>query len=216
MEEAPWSNLRQGKGDRERPLDARGLALRLRQYGIKRVTFRDGTGTPKGYRRVDLEDAWMRYLHPQADKSETSETRETEPNLWGENVAHYLSDIGNNGNSGGNTAAAEARHVSDGVSNGGDIGNGKSAVGSTDVSHVSDVSDLAGNGSGQPTGLSQHTIAKLAEDYTETTYHLQQEGSDIDSATLDTDLRRRLADMGVLPEHVETEFTRIMDAVFRV
>ena len=216
MEEAPWSNLRQGKGDRERPLDARGLALRLRQYGIKRVTFRDGTGTPKGYRRVDLEDAWMRYLHPQADKSETSETRETEPNLWGENVAHNLSDIGNNGNSSGNTAAAEARHVSDGVSNGGNIGNGKSAVGSTDVSDVSDVSDLAGNGSGQPTGLSQHTIAKLAEDYTETTYRLQQEGSDIDSATLDTDLRRCLADMGVLPEHVETEFARVMAAVFRV
>ena len=106
----------------------------MRQYGIKRVTFRDGTGTPKGYRRVDLEDAWMRDLHPQADKSETSETRETEPNLWGENVAHNLSDIGNNGNSSGNTAAAEARHVSDGVSNGGNIGNGKSAVGSTDVS----------------------------------------------------------------------------------
>ena len=73
-----------------------------------------------------------------------------EPNLWGENVAHNLSDIGNNGNSSGNTAAAEARHVSDGVSNGGNIGNGKSAVGSTDVSDVSDVSDLAGNGSGQP------------------------------------------------------------------
>jgi hypothetical protein len=149
MEEAPWSNLRQGKGERERPLDARGLALRLRQYGIERVTFRDGTGTPKGYRRVDLEDAWMRYLPPQADKSETSETRETEPDLWGQNVAHDFSDIGNSGNSSGNTAA-EVRHVSDGVSNGGDIGNGKNAVGSRVVSDVSDVSDLAGDGRGQP------------------------------------------------------------------
>jgi hypothetical protein len=104
------------------------------------VTFRDGTGTPKGYRRLDLEDAWMRYLPPQADKSETRETRETEPDLWGENVAHDPSGSGN-----------KVRHVSDGVSNGGDIGNGKNAVGSRVVSDVSDVSDLAENGSGQPT-----------------------------------------------------------------
>src|SRR5262245_61027602 len=150
MEEAPWSNLRQGRGERERPLDARGLALRVRQYGIKRVTFRDGIGTSKGYRRVDLEDAWMRYLPPQADKSETSVTRETQPDSWGENVAHDLADIGNSGNGSGNRAAADVSHVSDDVSNGGDIGNGKNAVGSKAVSDVTDVSDLAGNGRGQP------------------------------------------------------------------
>ena len=47
--------------------------------------------------------------------------------------------------------------------------------------------------------------AELAEDYTETTYSQNQEGADIDSAALDADLRRRLAEM-VLPEFVETEF----------
>jgi hypothetical protein len=63
--------------------------------------------------------------------------------------------------------------------------------------------------------LSQRTIAEFAEDYTETTYRLNREGGDIDSAALDADLRRRLAEM-VLPEFIETEFERVMAEVFRV
>jgi hypothetical protein len=60
IEEAPWTNLK-GK-----PLDERGVALRLRQYGIKSKTIRVGagpTGTLKGYVRADFIDAWERYLH---------------------------------------------------------------------------------------------------------------------------------------------------------
>ena len=64
IEEAPWTNLK-GK-----PIDERGLAHRLRQYGIKSKTIRIGvgpSGTLKGYTRADFFDAWGRYLpgaHP--------------------------------------------------------------------------------------------------------------------------------------------------------
>lgn len=71
LEESPWSDLR-GK-----PLDARGLSSRLRPYNIKPTTLRVGASTPKGYRREDLHDAWLRYLGPPAYISATSATTAT-------------------------------------------------------------------------------------------------------------------------------------------
>jgi hypothetical protein len=67
INEAPWGDL---KG---RPLDQRGLARRLRQYGIKSRQIRFGERGFKGYLRADLHDAWNRYI-PSSEKSETSET----------------------------------------------------------------------------------------------------------------------------------------------
>jgi hypothetical protein len=58
MDEAPWSDLK-GK-----PLNPRGLAHRLRQYGVHSVNVRIGDTVPKGYRREDLHDPWSRYLGP--------------------------------------------------------------------------------------------------------------------------------------------------------
>jgi len=72
VKESPWSDLR-GK-----PLDERGLAYRLRQYGVKPKTVRIGTNTPKGYTRADLHDVWLRYLPAQAPESATSATEATE------------------------------------------------------------------------------------------------------------------------------------------
>lgn len=79
---APWSDLR-GK-----PLNERGLASKLHNYGIKRKQIRVGDWTGKGYSREDLHDAWTRYL-PQDEKSETRETRETHE----ANGAHDVSDV---------------------------------------------------------------------------------------------------------------------------
>jgi hypothetical protein len=56
LEEAPWADLR-GK-----PLNARGLAQRLRAYEISRTDIRIGDWHGKGYKREDLWDAWTRYL----------------------------------------------------------------------------------------------------------------------------------------------------------
>lgn len=61
LEEAPWAELR------GRPLDARGLAWRLGQYGISSTTLNlGGDDRAKGYKASDLRDAWARYVpsHP--------------------------------------------------------------------------------------------------------------------------------------------------------
>ena len=68
LEESPWGDLR-GK-----PLDARGLARRLRPYEVRPTTIRVGDATPKGYRREDLADAWSRYLPDTPETCATSAT----------------------------------------------------------------------------------------------------------------------------------------------
>jgi hypothetical protein len=82
LDESPWGDLK-GK-----PLDERGLASRLRQYGLKSKTIRlaDGT-TPKGYSRSDLLDVWQRYL-PSSAAAATSATSATSSAI---NVVHRVS-----------------------------------------------------------------------------------------------------------------------------
>jgi hypothetical protein len=60
LEEAPWAAL----GRHAKPLDARGLATRLRAYGVKSDNLpRDGGGARlKGYSAASLADAWTRYV----------------------------------------------------------------------------------------------------------------------------------------------------------
>lgn len=72
LPESPWDDIR-GK-----PLNDRGLANRLRQYGIRPKTIRIGDSTPRGYDRADFEDAWARYCPPATlQKFKTSETPKT-------------------------------------------------------------------------------------------------------------------------------------------
>lgn len=70
LEESPWRDLR-GK-----PLDPSGMARRLRGYDIKSVNLRIGSTVVKGYRVVDLADAWTRYLQ---DDPEAAEMKPTTP-----------------------------------------------------------------------------------------------------------------------------------------
>jgi Protein of unknown function (DUF3631) len=71
IEESPWSDIH-GK-----PLNSRGLANRLRQYGIRSKNVRIGLSIPKGYARADLHDAWVRYLGPPPYETATSATAAT-------------------------------------------------------------------------------------------------------------------------------------------
>lgn len=71
IEESPWSDLR-GK-----PLDSRGLARRLSNYGISSKQVRTGSQTFKGYDQTDLVDAWSRYCTPLPLPHQGNETRET-------------------------------------------------------------------------------------------------------------------------------------------
>jgi Protein of unknown function (DUF3631) len=73
IEEAPWGDLR-GK-----PIDERGLAHRLRQYGVRSKTIRIGPATPKGYARADLVEHWSRYLPLPPATGATSETPQHDP-----------------------------------------------------------------------------------------------------------------------------------------
>ena len=89
IEEFPWGDLR-GK-----PLDERGLAKRLRQYGIKSTTIRVSINdTPKGYRRADFLADWHRYVEPQATpaRSATSATAATVLKFQRDNVADGVAD----------------------------------------------------------------------------------------------------------------------------
>src|SRR5262249_41490962 len=65
-EESPWGELR-GK-----PLDSRGLARRLKPFGIGPKVIRLGNETPRGYERSDFVDAWKRYLPPASGNTATS------------------------------------------------------------------------------------------------------------------------------------------------
>jgi hypothetical protein len=73
LDEAPWGDLR------GRKLDARGLASRLRRFGIAPRQVRIGETTKKGYVREDFVDAWGRYLPASLPSAaETSETAKQE------------------------------------------------------------------------------------------------------------------------------------------
>lgn len=78
LSESPWNDIR-GKS-----MDARGLANRIKGYGIHSKNVRIGAGVSKGYARADLHDAWQRYLPPSPANSATSATNATNPG----DVAH--------------------------------------------------------------------------------------------------------------------------------
>jgi hypothetical protein len=127
LPESPWNDLK-GK-----PINDRGLAVRLRQYGIGSKQVRVGEVTLKGYTRSDFFDVWRRYVPPPSSpESETSETNETEPDLQGSSVSD-VSDSPSN--------------VSDGVSDDPAAESVKSRNKTDPVSDVSDVS-LVGEGRG--------------------------------------------------------------------
>jgi hypothetical protein len=78
MPEAPWSEVVGGK-----PLNPRGLARRLHQYGVSPKVVRIGETTSRGYAREDLADAWSRYLSSPHHESVTNVTNETDAGASG-------------------------------------------------------------------------------------------------------------------------------------
>jgi hypothetical protein len=117
IEEAPWRDLK-GK-----PLDGRGLARRVREYGIKSRTVRIGNATPRGYERKDFLDAWSRYLPSPA----TSATSTTSATTGDETVAASPKTVENQ-------YITHDAHIP------------ASAMNGSGVSHVADVALPAGQG----------------------------------------------------------------------
>ena len=76
MPEAPWADLRGS------PLDSRGLARRLGDYGVKSKKIRIRETVCRGYTAEDLHDPWRRYLSPtpaEEEHPEHEEHRRSEP-----------------------------------------------------------------------------------------------------------------------------------------
>jgi hypothetical protein len=71
LPESPWADI-YGK-----PLDERGLAKRLRGFGVKPKTIRIGAETARGYSRSDLVDVWLRYVDLPPENANTSNTANT-------------------------------------------------------------------------------------------------------------------------------------------
>lgn len=86
LDESPWADLR-GK-----PLDPRGLARRLRQYGITSVDVKIADLNRKGYRREHLWDTWTRYLAPSPPESATCATPATGTDSERESAATGVAD----------------------------------------------------------------------------------------------------------------------------
>jgi Protein of unknown function (DUF3631)/Toprim domain len=72
IEESPWAVIRRGE-----PLDARGLAQRLKKYGINPDVQRSDGQVLRGYTRGQLSDAWERYLEPLGESPKGSVTSVT-------------------------------------------------------------------------------------------------------------------------------------------
>ena len=103
IDEAPWGDIR-GKA-----IDSRGLANRLRGYGVTSKNLRIGAHIVKGYARTDLYDPWSRYLSPVGPPPYGSATSATAATSSGgdqgsvAHVAHVADSMGD-----GPTAAAAA------------------------------------------------------------------------------------------------------------
>ena len=113
--------------------------------------------------------------------------------------------VGNAGNSGTsrNSKVSEAPPASD----------TSETTTNADAIGVSDTSTLRKGGNG-PLGLSTREIDALAERYGDD-FHDRRDEPNVEHK-LDEELRQRLRMLGVLPEHVGTEFRRVKDTVFRV
>jgi hypothetical protein len=106
LDESPWGDLR-GK-----PLDARGLARRLRKYEVRPGDHRFDDGVRKGYRAEDFYDAWQRYLPvadvalPRGERGANGDVAPTE-----DEVGYDLPSISKNGSLSSSREGQQGQHT---------------------------------------------------------------------------------------------------------
>jgi hypothetical protein len=86
VDEAPWADW-YGK-----PITPKALAKLLHPFGIRSRNIVAGDARPKGYRRVDLEDAWTRYTHTSATPATAAPKDEKSPSTCTETGSGSVAD----------------------------------------------------------------------------------------------------------------------------
>jgi hypothetical protein len=230
IEDAPWNDLK-GK-----PITNNQLARRLRQYGVKPKTLRlDDSHFAKGYARADLHDVWRRYLSPSPDKAVTAVTPVTEPISCGLDVTPVTAPPEANRV----TPVTTPLTACDALADRRNAHEMQVVTPVTSVTALSgngddpgDIPEFLRRSSGKPTptgpdsncatytafhggdpGLAPRDLMRLANSYKERCDAQRKGGAEVDQEELDAGLRQVLAEM-VLPEHVDVEFERVMQAVF--
>lgn len=80
IEAAPWANLR------GTPIDANGIAKRLKPYDVRPASHWFGEGSARGYLREDFYDTWQRYL-PAPDLTLITDITAPQPRAGGDGDA---------------------------------------------------------------------------------------------------------------------------------
>lgn len=160
LDEAPWGDLH-GK-----PLDARGLARRLRQYEIGSTTVKIAGKALKGYQREHLWDTWTRYLAlTPSPEGVTSVTPVTDPDSERENADRQVT-LTTAGNAPSVTPKSE-RYLPDPESerenapaNGGNAGNASPGRRATGTGYLPRSGDSATSATSATDAESEHDSAQ--------------------------------------------------------
>ena len=75
-DESPWKDMSDGSAGKEKPLNDRGPATRLKPYGIRSRSVRNGDLHRKGYMVEDFFDAWARYCPSASDERDKRDKRD--------------------------------------------------------------------------------------------------------------------------------------------
>ncbi len=183
----PWAEY----GKPPKPLTQNKLAKLLKPLAVSPQLLRlpDSDDPVRGYQRSQFDEACERYLSSEGSGSNRYSV--TNP----ENSA--TSDLFRSVTGGDDVTVQKSQKPNDdGVCNG-------------------VTGQKGGNGAADAFGLSEHTICRLADWYSDS-YYSRREEVDVDGVLHD-ELRHRLtAEHGVLPEFVDIELRRVMDQVFKM
>jgi len=78
IETSPWVDLNNGRG-----LTPKGMADKLKPFGIRPGQYQEGGSRTRGYRRSDLMDAWIRYLPSIPNMVENNPSTRAEAKIHG-------------------------------------------------------------------------------------------------------------------------------------
>jgi Protein of unknown function (DUF3631) len=230
IEGRPWAEM----GKSRKPLTRHGLAKRLKPLGIGPGNIGPKDARIRGYKLSQFEEAFSRYLPPEGvsnctpahnaantGTSDISRVHTPDAGCAVEKCEKSNNDglVGGCAVAKGGTGAktrVDTIQSSDGMPlyTGPPVEVPDQGADPLDMHGAPRATHRQVSNGGEP-GLSGRTIRGVADEYTERACaNAQETGGDTRTAELDAWLRQRLAAEGVRPEHVETEFARVMQAVF--